>query len=88
MEPGKKYLIIITFGWGLVGTFRREKGLNEVELDDCHFITNCGQQTDWGRFARNGPGSGAVVNALGTTTVNMDHHLFYVEFLHDLPRSR
>jgi hypothetical protein len=88
LEEGKSYLIITAFGWGFVGRFLRMTGLNDAVLADAHFVTNCGQDTDWGRFARNGPGRNAVVNKVGTATINLDHRVWSVEFTHDLPKPR
>ena len=88
MEVGKTYLIVMDFGWGFVGTVKELCGFSEVVLDDAHFITKCGDQTDWGRFVRNGPGSNAVVNRIGETVVNLDKRLWSTEYRHDLPKSR
>ncbi len=88
MEQGKKYLLITSFGWGFVGTFAAIVGLNQVTMTDCHFVTRCGENTDWGQFVRKGPGTGCVVNKLGTTTINLDHCIWRVEYEHELPRTR
>lgn len=88
IEVGKRYLFIVAFGWGFVGRVESLHGLNEVVLSDCHFITNCGQDTDWGRFVRKGPNSGAIVNKLGETVINLDHCIWRTEFVHQLPQSR
>ena len=88
LEKGKKYLLITAFGWGFVGTFDAIVGLNQVAMTDCHFVTRCGEGTDWGQFVRKGPGAGCIVNQLGTTTINLDHCIWRTEFKHDLPRTR
>lgn len=88
MEKSKRYLIVTSFGWGFVGVFERNIGISEIELSDGHFITRCGEDTDWGRFVRNGPGRNAIVNKVGTITINLDHRIWSVEYPHELPKSR
>lgn len=88
MEEGKKYLVVSAFGWGHVGVYKRTMGINDAVFADCHFVTKCGDNTDWGRFVRNGPGANALVNLLGEVTINLDHRLWSVEFKHELPKPR
>ena len=87
-EEGKRYLIVTTFGWGFVGRMVKRVGINSILLADCHFITKCGENTDWGRFARTGPGANPIVNLIGETVVNLDHHIWATEYRHDMPKSR
>ncbi len=89
MDEGKQYLIIQTNGWGFVGTFVKYLALNCVLLTHAHFITKCGDDTDWGKFLRNGPGPNAIVNKTGDTTiVNLDFLLWLEEMPHELPPTR
>lgn len=88
IEVGKRYLFVLDFGRGIVGRVLRLSGFNDVVLTEAHFITRCGQETDWGRFVRNGPGPEAIVNAIGPATINMDKRIWSAEFSHALPKSR
>jgi len=88
MDPGKQYLIVSTFGWGLVGKFVKMTNFNDADFEEAHFVTKCGDETDWGRFVRNGPGRNPVVNLLGKITVNLDHRIFSAEFPYVMPKSR
>ncbi len=89
MEEGKQYLIILTNGWGFVGTFVKYMSINLAVLAHAHFITKCGDDTDWGKFLRLGPGPNAIVNKTGDTTkVNLDFLLWMEEFPHELPATR
>ncbi|MGF1580431.1 MAG: hypothetical protein ACFCD0_13805 [Gemmataceae bacterium] len=88
-EVGTRYLFILSHGWGLVGTFAERNGINDVILTDSYFVTRCGDDTDWGRFVRNGPGEHCIVNKLGDRLViNLDHRLWDVPYTHELPETR
>ena len=88
LEIGKRYLFVLTHGWGMVGTVQAFVGLCEVTLSDAYFITRCGDNTDWGRFMRNSPGKNAIVNRLNNPTINLDHRIWSDEFSHELPETR
>jgi len=84
MQEGESYIVVLTNGFVFVGNYSKPSGINDAIFTDAHFVTRCGEQTDWGQFIRNGPQRGFVVNQTGDseTTINLDFRLWSCPFPH------
>lgn len=85
-EPGKPVMLVLTFGWCIVGFYVRHETPLQIRVKHANHFRNAG--VDYGVMSQKGPASTCEWRYEGDETINVNHIIRSIEYGGDIPTSR